>query len=349
MRLPKNRSLLADLFCIAVTLAVSLLLISLCLLLLSDKPAEAIGFFFAGPVLSRYHLGNWLNGAVSLIFAGLGVSIAMQGQLFNLGGEGQIYSGGLVAYLIYAALSPLSPVLGVLTVLLGSVVVGGIIAGVSGLLRMKWFTDELISSYLISITVILVINRLITGPMRDPSTNLLATRQLDSGWWLPNILPPSHLNLSLLIALFAVGIVQFYLYSTHQGYKLRMCGFNREFARYGGVRVSLFLILPMIWSGALHGLAGATLVLGTYGRVIQGFSFGIGWNGISVALIARKNPIAVVPAAILLAYLKSGAEIAMINANISLEISVLAEAIVLLLITSQWMRELFLARGRRIR
>ena len=220
--------------------------------------------------------------------------------------------------------------------------VGAAVAGLSGFFKMMWRTDELISSFLISSALILIVDQLITGPFKDPHTNLMATPVLPHGGGLGRIFPPSALNGSLFIALVLAVLLYLYLYRTHQGYETRLCGVNREFARYGGIPVNRYFLLPLLYSGALHGLAGALAVTGTYGKVLKGFSSGMGWNGIAVALIARNHPLWVIPAALFFAYLESGAKISMIHTDITLEVSTVAQAVVFFLITSRWIREYFL-------
>ncbi len=132
---------------------------------------------------------------------------------------------------------------------------------------------------------------------------------------------------------------------THAGYEMRMCGLNREFARYGGINIRTYLVLPMVLSGALHGLAGAFSVLGTHGAAIKGFSGGMGWNGIAVALIARNNPLAVVPAALLFAWLDAGARAATLHGDVTYEIAAIAQSCIFFLVTAQALYGL--ARKRR--
>lgn len=139
-----------------------------------------------------------------------------------------------------------------------------------------------------------------------------------------------------MVFILLLGVVAyFYLFRTHQGYEMRICGLNAEFARYGGINVDRYTLLPMLWSGGFHGLAGAVSILGTHHMCLKGFSGGMGWNGIAVALIARNHPLAVIPAALFFAYIEAGAKSAMINSDVTLEISSVVQSVVFFLITSQ--------------
>jgi len=335
----KERRNLGELFTgftgLALTLLFSFGLVTGLVFILSGTPVRTLFFFFVGPFTNTYYLGNMLNVAVPLVFTGLGISIAFKSAVFNLGGEGQIYAGGLAATAVCLALPAANSVLGGLAALAGAVLLSGTIAGLSGLLRMKWNTDEMISSFLLSAAVVLVVNYFITGPLDDPQNNLQATLAIAPQYGLAGIFPPSKLNVSAYFALAAALAAFFFVYKSNMGYEMRMVGLNREFSRYGGINVSKYLVLPMIISGALHGLGGGLMVLGTYRATIEGYSFGMGWNGIAVALIARNNPLGVLPAAFLFAYLDAGAKAAMINSDVTFEIAAIAQSFIFYFVTAQ--------------
>ena len=320
---------------LTLTLLLSFCLVIGLIFILSRTPLRTIYFFFVGAFTNRYYLGNMLNVAVPLVFTGLGISIAFKASVFNLGGEGQIYAGGLAATAVCLAMPAANGFLGGLSALAGAAVLSGAIAGVSGFFRMKWKTDELISSFLLSSAVVLAANYFITGPLGDPKNNLLATLAVGPQYGLARIFPPSKLNISAFFAMAAALMVFFFMYKSRAGYEMRMCGLNREFSRYGGINVSKYLVLPMIMSGALHGLGGGLMVLGTYGATIEGYSFGMGWNGIAVALIAKNNPLGLIPAAFLFAYLDAGAKAAMLNSDVTFEIAAIAQSFIFYFVTAQ--------------
>jgi simple sugar transport system permease protein len=313
---------------------------------LSKAPLKTVYYFFIGAFTNRYYLGNMLNSAVPLIFTGLGISLAFKSSVFNLGGEGQVYAGGLAATAVCLAFPVANGYAAGILAVAAAAVLSGAIAGLSGYFRMKWNADEMISSFLLSAAVILVVNYFITGPLDDPSNNLLQTYAIGPQYALVKIFPPSKLNVSVAIALLAAVLVYLFLFKSHAGYEMRMCGLNREFSRYGGIDVNRYLVLPMILSGALHGLAGALAVLGTYGALIKGFSAGMGWNGIAVALIAKNNPLGVIPAAALFAYLEAGAKAAMLHSDITFEIAVIAQSFIFYFVTAQALYRFVRVRGR---
>jgi ABC-type uncharacterized transport system permease subunit len=320
---------------IALTLAISFAIVIALILLFSKVPATTIRAFFIGPFGNAYYLGNMLNSAVPLVFTGLGIAVAFKSSVFNLGGEGQVYAGGLAATAVCLALPAANGFVGALAAVAASIVVSGILAGLSGWFRMKWGADEMISSFLLSAAIILVVDYFITGPLDDPANNLLATLPIGTQYALARIFPPSKLNISAFFSLAAAALVWLFMNRTHAGYEMRICGLNREFARYGGINVGAYLVAPMVLSGGLNGLAGAFSVLGTNGAAIKGFSAGMGWNGIAVALIARNNPLGVIPAALLFAWLDAGARAAMLHGDVTYEIAAIAQSCIFYLVTAQ--------------
>lgn len=316
------------------------------LLLLSKTPAKTLRYFFLGPLQNTYYFGNMLNAAIPLIFGGLGVSLAMRSGNFNLGGEGQIYSGALATTVSAIYLAPLGVMGAILALGIGASV-SGCLAGLSGYLRMKWNTSELITSFLISNAVVLVVNHLIAGPFMDPSTSLIATRKIPESFRLSVLLPPSSLSTALFFALVAVLAVHIYLYKTKSGYELRMTGLNSRFAKYGGINTRKFIVLPMFLSGFLYGLGGGFAIYGTYFSSIKEFSAGMGWNGLAVALIAKSRPSMVIPAALFFAYIEAGARSAMLHSDVTFEIAAIVQSVVFFLISSEVLLTLFEKKRRK--
>jgi len=330
---------------ILIALAALSVLVALACVL-SKTPGRTLFFFFIGPFRGVYGFGNMLNGAVPLIFGGLGVSIAMRAGSLNLGGEGQIYSGAFVAT---AAALPLAFLgfAGAFLALLAGAFFAGALAAFSGFCKARWNTNELITSFLLSNAVILVVNYLVTGPFRDPETNLQSTRKIAGSLRLSLILPPSNLNTSFALALAAAAAAHVFLKKTRLGYEFRMAGSNEVFARYGGINTKLNTVLAMFLSGALHGLAGGLCVFGTYYGTVKEFSAGLGWNGLAAALVAGFSPPAIVPAGVFFAWISSGARLAMQNSDVTFEIASIVQSVVFFLATSIVLRNLSGKREKR--
>lgn len=335
MKINRSSNIFVTTAGLGITLAIAFGVMLIMIFIMSDSPKNTIYFFFAGPLTNKYYFGNMLNAAIPLMLTGLGISFAFRSSMFNLGGEGQVYVGGLAATVVCLALPGVPGFAGIFLGLTAAVGVGAIVAGLSGFFKLKWNTDELISSFLISNALIYIVDNLITGVLHDPGNNLLTTGKIAKQFWFLKIFPPSNLDISIVFIVIIAVAAFFYMFKTHQGYEMRICGLNSEFARYGGINIRKYFMLPMALSGGFHGLAGAVSVLGTQHMCFKGFSGGMGWNGIAVALIAKNNPIAVIPAALFFAYIEAGAKSAMINSDVTIEIASIVQSVVFYLITAQ--------------
>lgn len=320
---------------IPLVILISLGIVVLLCLVLSETPLKTLRFFFIGPFQNLYYFGNMINNAIPLIFGGLGICIAMQSNNFNLGGEGQVYCGAFVSTIIAVNLAALGIFGGIVALLCGALI-AGLIGAISGYLKMKWNTSELITSFLLSNALVLVINYLISDIFLDTSTNLIATKKIPEIMRLQKIMLPSDLSTGILYAIVAVILVHVFLYKSKLGYELRVSGANYKFAVYGGINVKRSMILPMFISGAFYGLGGALAIFGTLFSCMKEFHVGLGWNGLAVALIAKFKPKAVLPAAIFFAWIGSGARIAMQRCDVTLEIASIVQAVVFFLITCEY-------------
>jgi simple sugar transport system permease protein len=318
----------------------SLLVLAALALLLSKTPVRALFFFFAGPFRNLYSFGNMLNSAVPLILGALGVSIAMKAGSLNLGGEGQIYGGAFTATVAALSLERAGAAGGLSALLVGAFF-AGTAAALCGFCKARWNTSELITSFLLSNALVLIVNYLVTGPFLDPETSLQSTRKIAAAFRLPLILPPSNLSAALFVALAAAAAVQIFLAKTKRGYELRMTGANEIFARYGGINTKVNTVLAMFLSGVFYGLAGGLAVFGTYYGTVKEFSTGMGWNSLAVALVARFYPPAVIPAAVFFAWIMSGARLAMQNSDVTFEVASIAQSVIFFLATSVSLRGIF--------
>jgi simple sugar transport system permease protein len=233
--------------------------------------------------------------------------------------------------------------------LLAGTVFSGAMAGLSGFLKEKWDTSELITSFLISSALILFTNYCITGPFLDPDTNLQSTRKIAESLRLPLILPPSNLSAALFYAFAAAVLVHIFLYRTQAGYETRLCGINPWFAKYGGIDTGRNTGMTMFISGALYGMGGGMAVYGTYYATVKEFSSGMGWNSLAVALIARSRPAMVIPAAIFFAWIGSGARMAMQFSDVTFELASIVQSVIFFLVSSAVFRDLFAARDEAIK
>ncbi|MDR3161719.1 MAG: ABC transporter permease [Spirochaetaceae bacterium] len=319
-----------------ITVAAALLLTVVLILVNAPDAALTLRAFFIGPWSSRWFLGNTLDSISLLLTASLGAALAFRGGCFNLGGEGQIYLGGLAASVVLLSGEGTAGGTegGILCLAaLAALLTGGSLGAIAAFLKRKFGAHELISSFLLSAALSPLADYLITGPLRDPQGNLLATSRFAPGRLLPRLLPPSALSLSFIFALILIAAGYVFIHRSLRGYRFRIAGAAADFARYGGIRPEAYWIPAMTLSGALSALTGFFAVAGTYGLCHRGFSGGLGWNAIAVALIARNYPLALFPAALVYGALKAGSDAALLAAGLSFETSAFIQTVVLLLAT----------------
>ena len=281
--------------------------------------------------MNVYYLGSALNLSSLYMIAGSGALISIKSGDFNLGGEGQIYLGGFVSAVILAGLAetglplPLALFLAVSAALISS----GLLAALSAVLKIFRKADFLFTSFIASAAIIPFIDGLISGPVRSKTDNLLATAFIPEAFRLPSILEPSPLNASFIFAIALCAAAWFLLFRTGWGRQLCILGTSPEFSRFAGFACKKLTLSSALLSGALHGLAGAAAILGTYFTCHQGFYTGMGWNAFSAVLIAGANPLALIPSSFLMGFMITNANRYALFHNFGFDMSGLLQAVIL--------------------
>jgi simple sugar transport system permease protein len=185
---------------------------------------------------------------------------------------------------------------------------GGAVALIPALLRVNLKVDDVVSSLLLNSVVFFAVMALIEGPWKDPFSGYPISPPIEDSAGLPRLIPGTRLHLGVLAAFVTAGLVWLLMTRTTLGFRIRITGENAEAARYGGIAVGRVIVLTALISGALAGLAGMGEVGGVHFQVMSDLSPGYGYSGIVIAMLARLNPLGVVPAAIFLAIIMTGAE-----------------------------------------
>lgn len=314
----------------------AVIIVFILLLLSSDRPLLSLYKFFSVPFSASYYLGSWLNSAALLSFAAVGMCISFRCSSFNLGGEGQIYISGFLTAVILNALSGESPFIAISITLIAVMLSSGLIGLISALLKIYRNINELLSSFLISSAILPLINYAVSGPLRDHEGMLLATPFIDKVFRLKSILRPSVLNVSFFIAI-AISILSgYFLFFSRKGYRLLCTGKAPEFSYYCGFDTKMYYIFSLSYSAMMHGLTGFFAVTGTYFTCHEGFSIGMGWNALSISLIAKTNPFFVLPAALLLSYIITATDCSVLENNMSLNSTFLVQGVVLIVVSAQF-------------
>lgn len=277
------------------------------ILLSGQDPVLAYRALFEGAFGGQRAIAETLIAATPLILGGLAFAVAARAGMFNIGIEGQMVVGGLVAGLVGAANWGL-PALLYLPLALGlGALAGGVWGGIPGLLKARSGAHEVITTIMLNYLAFqlstFVLNRADLLPVRP---DLQATDKAAPAALLPRLMPPTRLHAGLLVALLAALALWWLMFRTTFGYKLRTVGISPGAAAYAGISWGWAITLAMFLSGVLGGFAGGSEVLGLHGRY-YGVPTGYGYTAIAVGLVGRNNPLGVVFAGLLFGALSAGA------------------------------------------
>lgn len=333
-------------------LAAIVLAIMVPVALTQDDPGAVLSLFLIGPLSSIRAMGNVLEAATPVLLAGAAAAIVFRSGFFNLGMEGSAFLGGLGAAAT-ALLLPVPDALAPAAALTGGALVGIIACWIPGELRLRTGASEMVLSLLLNFVWLQIGLWLLSHVLRDPSAGALASGTIPPDANLERILRGTRLHTGVLIAVAACLISGLWLYHTRAGLNLRIVGASPGLAAHLGLPARSIVRRAQVMGGLFAGLAGAVEVLGLYTRFSWTTLPGIGWTGITAAILARDNPILVIPAAIFLAYLQVGGNMLSRGTDIPPQVSGLLTAAVLVGVTATAVlrhpRLLALLRGVRAR
>jgi len=300
----RARALLAPLVALAIALAVA----GAWLALLGADPLAALGALAAGAFGDAVALESTAVRAGPLLLVGLGVALSFRCGIWNIGGEGQLLAGALAATaLATRALGATPSALVGLPLALGvGAAAGAALAGVAALLRVRRGVSEVLSTILLNFIAALLVAWAVHGPLQEASGAYPQSDVFPDGARLA-LLPGLHrAHAGLLLAALLPFALWVLLFRTAAGLRLRAVGLAPDAARYAGVSPERETVRVLLLSGALAGLAGALEVCGVTGRLFENLATGYGFTAIAVALLARLNPLGVLPAALFFAALAVG-------------------------------------------
>ena len=301
------------------------------------SPLQAYFALFHEPFATLRGFGYSLVRASPLSLIALGTIVSWRSGFSYLGFEGCFVIGaaatGWLALLTApgARIGPLPFLMFLTLATLFGFAAGGVWAGLVGLLRARWGGNEVLISLMSNYVAVFILQYLVSGPLRAPGS-LPETRLLPRNTWLPFLLPGTRAHAGILIAIVAAGLVWMLLQKLPLGYEMIVTGFNPSAARYAGIDVPRRWMLGAFFAGGLGALAGMVEVLGSQHRLMDGISGGVGFVGIIVALLARLNPLAVIPTALLYGGMSVGADAMQRRARIPSSITFILESLAVLLV-----------------
>ncbi len=322
--------------------ATAFLVSGLVVLMVGENPLEAVGILLWGALGFGEGIGFTLFYATNFILTGLAVAVAFHAGLFNIGGEGQAYLGGLGVALAALALDRFAPWWVTFPVaILGAAAFGAAWALIPAWLQARRGSHIVITTIMFNFIAAAVMVWLLVDHFSLPGTMQPETRTFESGGTLPKLTGlfallgadagGAPVNITLFLALAAAALVYVLIWRTRLGYEIRTFGFNPTAAAYAGISALKITVIALVISGALAGLMALNPVMGDQHRLQVDFVSGAGFVGIAVALMGRAHPLGVILAAILFGMLyQGGAELAFEIPVISRDMIIVIQGLVIL-------------------
>lgn len=306
--------------------------VALLLALLGDAPGPALRALLAGSVGGPAAWTATLLKTSPLLLCGLGVALCFRSGVWNIGAEGQLLAGALLATAVATRVAPGAPaVLLVPALALAGAAGGALFGAAAGALRSLRGVSEVISTILLNFVAIQLVALAVQGPLQEAAAGYPQSDALPLAARLPAL---GRVHAGVALAALAAVALHALVFHGALGFRLRAVGLSPRAARFAGIAPGRYAVGGLVAGGALAGLAGAFEVAGVTGRLYEGLSPGYGYTAIAVALLARLQPLAVIPAALFFGALEAGAGAMQREAGVPAEATKVVQAIVILVSTA---------------
>lgn len=311
------------------------------ILLAGGDPLLAYMGLFDGAFGSTRAWSETTVWATPYILAGLAVSVAFKGGLFNIGAEGQLAFGAVlsawVGYALPGILGIQLPMWIHMPLTVGAGMLAGAIWGaIPGWLKAKTGAHEVINTIMLNYIALNLTSFLLNGPMRDPNPANVSARTpaIAASARIPAVFSGLRFHWGFILTLAIAALIWWLLNKTTLGFEIRTAGANPDAARYAGINVGRTIIISMVLSGALAGLAGAVEVTALNYRHELGFSTGYGFDAIAIALLGKTSPFGVVLSALLFGAMRNGAARMQFLTQIPVDVISVIQALILLFVAA---------------
>ena len=283
------------------------------LLALGANPLDGYRAMFSGAVGGTDNVADTAIKAMPLLLVGVGICVAFRAGVINIGGEGQIIAGAIVATLVALAVPGLPSVILIPLVLIAGAIGGGIWGAIPGALKAYAGVNEILSTIMMNIIAAQLMSFLLQDLLiEEGAIKIQQTKRLSENADLPLLPGGTRLHLGVVIAIGVAVLGYYLLFRSVAGMRLRAVGHNPDAARYAGLAVKRSVVRALAISGACAGIAGAVLVFGSQSHRLIGeggaaaFTQNAGFNGIVAALFGGLHPLATVPASFLFGGMLTG-------------------------------------------
>lgn len=336
----ENRNkIMFDVFRGLVAIAIAIFVAFLLILIKADDPGKAMDALLikpliSGGVLNMKSIYTILARTTPIIFTGLAVCVMFSANQFNLGGEGAVMLGGFIAALMGIYVPMATGVHVVVCIIMGTIA-GGLVMVVPAVIKVKLKASEMVSSLMMNYVILYVVLHFLNNSFADRSKGATQTYPFLPTAIIGKMVPGTELSWGFVAAIVATILVAIFMFRTRWGYAIRMIGINESFSKYSGMKVGAIILLSQVIGGMLSGLGGAVEMLGRNTTFLWKDLPGYGWTGITVAILAKKNPIMIPFAALFIAYLNRGCELMSIYAGVPAEMIDIIQAVIFLFFAAE--------------
>jgi simple sugar transport system permease protein len=296
------------------------------------RPLTAYFSLLQGAFGSDKGIMNTIVAGSPLVFTGLAVGIGFKAGLFNIGATGQVLVGGFGGAIAGAAVADQPVLIAVPVAVIAGALAGALYGFIPGALKAFTGAHEVVTTIMLNAIAAAAISGLVNDILKITGPTFARTADIGNAQ-LPVILG-KNLHAGVLIAIAAVPITYWLIYRTTLGFEIRTVGANPSAARYAGMNPRFLTIFTMSLCGMFAGLAGVLEIVGRVGHYPAVFGTGIGFDGITVALLGRAHPFGILFAAILLGGMRAGAPLMQIKADTPIEIIDVIQAVILLFLAA---------------
>ncbi|MGJ8454379.1 ABC transporter permease [Pseudothermotoga sp. U03pept] len=332
-----------------VSVIIALLISSVVILLIGQNPLVAYAALFRGAFGSKLAVASTIIKTTPLILTGLAVGFGFRAGLFNIGAEGQMVMGAMIATAFAINISWMPAALAIPLTMIVGMTAGAGYAAIAGVLKAKTGAHEVVTTIMLNWIAEHLSSYVVAVPM-GVGFGTPKSPEIANSAKLPPLMTvqATELTSGIIIAVIAAVVIYVLLEKTTKGYELKGTGFNPYAAEYGGIKISQNIVLAMAISGALAGLAGTLEVTGVHHRFLGTLSGGKGFDGISIALIGQNNPIGIIFAALLMGALRTGSN-EMQFVGVPKHIILIVQAIVIFLVAADRIVRTILIRKKKVK
>lgn len=314
-----------------LSILLALILGAIVIVLVGENPLEIYAAMFRGAFGSTNAVAGTLVKTTTMIFVGLSYGFAYRCGLVNIGIEGQLYMGGLFSA-IAAIYVRLPAVLHVPVCLIAGFAGGALWGGIVGWLKNRFKASEMITTVMMNYIAIYIVAFMVNGPIKEEKGTYPQSESIQESAQLMNLLPKTQLTIGILLAAAAIVIYTLYWRRTAAGFQMSVTGDNQRVAEYAGIPVKRMVLLSMLISGGLGGLAGSMEVLGVQHKVMEGLSAGYGFDGIAVSLLGNNGGAGIFFSSLLFGAMRYGGNAIQMFTSLPIAVIYILQALVILFV-----------------